>query len=402
MNTLKGVFLIIRKNIARLFRFLPCSSLVIGSPRNIIDSTLCHVEISSSFHTAFTFIPLRAKRSINRCPPQYADPLIADLFNQMGTGFIKEQFVAQLERGRYWGRSAGYIINSDDSLHRDLSPSFEDVTFDTPYLMPHDGMLQPLLPKLVNFSGVVASLNTLFSSNFHHWLLDCVPKFGLLKDAAYKLDNIDHFILTAPVSPWHLEVIHYLHLPLAKIISSSPSLHIRADYLIVPSFSEPSRQPHKFNYTPEGLNFVRNLVLDRVVPSPTYPEKIIVSRERATCRRLLSANHINLALEAEGFVKVILEDFTLAEQAAIFFSAKTIIMPTGGGLANIVFCQQGTKVIELFSPGYMPTFSFVLASQLGLQYTALVGENLTRSSGHSDSGASQDIYVPLDRLMAHI
>lgn len=403
MNTLKGAFRIVRKNIALLLRLLPGSSLVIGPPKTIINSTPCHIDKNSStFQEPFTFIPLRPKRSINRCLPRHADPPIEELFNQMRSGIIKEQFVAQLERGRYWGRSAGYIINSDDSLHRDLSPSFEDVTFDTPLLKPHDGMLQPRLPKVANLPGVVASLNTLFSSNFHHWLLDCVPKFGLLKDAGYEFDDIDYFILTAPVSPWHLEVLRYLHIPLSKVIASSPRLHIRADHLIVPSFSEPSRQPHKYNYSPEGLVFVRKLILGQSSSSAPYPEKIIVSRERAACRRLLSSSELYPVLEREGFVKVLLEDLSLAEQAMIFFCAKTIIMPTGGGLANLAFCSPGSHVIELFSPAYIPTFSMVLAGQLALEYTALVGENIVGPSRHSDSGASQDISIKLERLMAYI
>ena len=403
VNSLKGLFCILRTNISRLLRFLPGSSTVIGPPRNIIKSTPCQIEnYSSTFQGAFSTILLRPRRSIHRCSPLHADPPIAELFNQMRSGIIKEQFVAQLEKGRYWGRSSGYIINSDDSLHRDLSPSFEDVTFEAPLLKPHDGMLQPKLPKVANLRGVVASLNTLFSSNFHHWLLDCVPKFGLLKDAGYELDNFDYFVLTAPVSPWHLEVLRYLHIPLSKIITSSPRLHIRADHLIVPSFSEPSRQPHKYNYTPEGLDFVRRLILGRSSTFSSYPEKIIVSRERTACRRLLSSSEIYPVLEREGFVKVLLEDLSLAEQAMLFFSAKSIIMPTGGGLANLAFCGSNAHVIELFSPAYMPTFSLVLASELGFQYTALVGEDIAGSSGHSDAGGSQDILIKLEHLIAHI
>ena len=50
----------------------------------------------------------------------------------------------------------------------------------------------------------------------------------------------------------------------------------------------------------------------------------------------------------------------------------------------------------------MPTFSLVLASELGFQYTALVGKDMAGSSGHSDAGGSQDILIKLDHLMAHI
>jgi len=387
-----------RKWVAHWLSSLPGNSKFLGPPRKILGST----PLSGTSDSHYSCRLLQPQKSVTRIPAVYADPPIRFLFDEMHSGCIKEQFVATFEQGRYWGRCAGYIINSEDCLHQDLSPSFQDVSSDNFESRIHDGLSQPLLPRIKDVSGTVAALNTLFSSNFHHWLLDCVPKFGLLKDAGFDFHKIDHFILTPPVSPWHLEVLGYLDIPLAKIIASTSRVHICAEHLIVPSFSEPSRQPHKYNYTPEGINFVRSLILGNCKPASSYPEKIVVSRERASCRRLLSSDTIHPALENEGFVKVLLEDLPLAEQAMIFFSAKKIIMPTGGGLANLAFCRPDTQVVELFSPAYLPTFSLVIANHLGLQYAALVGENISGSKGHSDAGGSEDISVSFEHLMAHI
>jgi capsular polysaccharide biosynthesis protein len=319
----------------------------------------------------------------------------------MSSGISKEQFVVQLHRGRYWGRSYGYIINSKDYLHTDISPDLADLSLERPDPKRHDAVLQPFLPKVKHVSGNIAALNTLQFANFHHWLLDCIPKFGLIKKAGIDFSSIDYFILPRPFFQWHREVLEYLNIPLNKIISSTDKLHIRADNLIAPSFSEPSRQPHRYNYTIEGLMFVRDLLLSRSAPSCQYPERIIISRERTKCRRLIDGNQIASRLELYGFKKVFLEDHTLAEQARIFNSAKTIIMPTGGGLANLAFCQPGTKVIELFSPFYLPTFSLPLTNSLELDYIALVGESREKKAKHSDLGASYDIKVSLERILEY-
>ena len=389
-----------RNYIAYLLGHFPGNSTFFGPPRNILDSTPDYCTASCSIENQTVILcQIKPKQSIARQLPFYADYPIEKLFKGMQTAFIKEQFVAQLRRGRYWGRTSGYIVNTSDCIHRDLSPSFEDVTYDDYLSYTHDGLNQPFLPPLQDLSGTVAVINTPFSSNFHHWLLDCVPKFGLLEKAGFNFSNIDYFILPPPTSPWHLEVLRYLQIPLDRVVSSSSKVHIRADNLIVPSFSEPSRQPERFNYTTEGLEFVRKLILTNSPKSKSYYGKIIVSRERTVCRRLMDGESIHAHLEDKGFTKVILEDYSLAEQAMIFYSANTIIMPTGGGLANLVFCRPDTTVIELFNPCYMPTFSLLLANQLKLKYIALVGDSLTDSGNNSDAGASQDIRISIERLL---
>ena len=402
MYFFKLFLLSVRRYLAQFLGQLPGNSTFFGPPRHITNSTPLFIkELGTSANAKCKVYSLEPRRFIYRQLPFHADDAIAGHFHSMKTGYIKEQFVAEFERGRYWGRTYGYILNSGDCLHRDLSPSLEDITYDNFLSHPHDSLSQPLLPPLRHVSGISAAINTPFANNFHHWLLDCVPKFGLLKAAGFQLSEIDQFILAPPTSPWHLEVLRYLDIPLDKVIFSTPKVHIRADNLIVPSFSEPSRQPEKYNYTPEGLQFVRNLILSQSSGLKTYPEKIVVSREKTSWRRLIDADSIHFHLENYGFTKVILEDFSLADQAMIFHSAKVIIMPTGGGLANLVFCRKNTKVIEIFSPYYLPTFSLLLANSLSLQYIALVGDKFIRSSTQREEGVSQDIHISLERLLEH-
>jgi len=384
-----------RTKCAAYLRKLPGSSVQFGPPRLEVQKTT-EWNLADS-----ALVSLRSSIPTLRELPFYADPPIELLFRQMRNGLIKEQFVASLEGGRYWGRCYGYIINAQDGLHRDLSPAFADVagSFSS---FSHDGLEQPLLPPVVEVKGTVGVVNTLFSHNFHHWLLDCVPKFGLLQAAGWDLGRIDFFILPKPLSRWHTEVLDRLSIPSAKVVGSTSRTHLRADKLLVPSFSEPSRQPELYNYTPEGIAFVRKLFLTEWENHKSLPKRIIVSREKANARRLLQSDLLSEMLAPLGFEKVLLENFSLADQAILFHSAKTIIMPTGGGLANLAFCQPDTQVVELFDPAYLPTFSFVLSQKLGLEYHALVGSNHTKANGHSDSGGGNDMHFSIQELAAYI
>jgi capsular polysaccharide biosynthesis protein len=238
----------------------------------------------------------------------------------------------------------------------------------------HDAFSKPKLPPVRWIDGTVAAINTPFCSNFHHWMLDTVPRIGSLLDAHIDLDSIDFFVFDYKNTPYQNEVLEKLGIPQSKIIPSSVDLHIQAKKLIVPSYSEPGAHPEKYLYTRPGLEFIRSLFLKKPSnPVQQWPKKILVSRSKAKERRLLREDEIMAALEPLGFQKVFLEDHSVQTQAHFFNHAETIIMPHGGGLANCAFCRPGTRVIELFNPAYLPTFMSSLSTALSLEYTALVG-----------------------------
>lgn len=309
-----------------------------------------------------------------------------------GTAKIKEIYVAEIPQGRYWGRFHGYIIDRHDTLLTDLSPTF------TPPEHRHDALDQLKLPPLRELRGTVVVINTLFANNYHHWLLDTVPRFEWLRRAGCDWNKIDHFILPKKLWPHNLQTLALLGLDPAKVICSHPLLHIRAERLLVPGPSEPADHPLEYDYTPEGLRFVRELFLKgNPFLEQKHPKRILISRERAKGRRLVQAERINQALFEQGFEKVLLEDHSLQEQAAIFHQADCVVMPTGGNLANLVFCRPGTVVVELFGPNYCPPFSYALTGVIGLRYYGLVAEKVSRPTPEAREG-NEDIDVDPDRL----
>jgi hypothetical protein len=58
-------------------------------------------------------------------------------------------------------------------------------------------------------------------------------------------------------------------------------------------------------------------------------------------------------------------------QIETFANAKLVIGIHGAGLANLLWCQQGTKVIEIFNPSFAPWCYAILANQLGIDYYCL-------------------------------
>lgn len=376
----------LRSGAARMAALWPGSSINFGPPRR--ETTTASLNDPS----ALIKHPILPARTSLRSAMELADPPLDEWMRQPRPAEIKEIFVAELPQGRYWGRFHGYIVDRNDTLLTDLSPTFR------PRDKRHDGLDQLKLPPLRELGGTVAVINTLFSSNFHHWLLDTLPRFEWLHRAGWNWDDIDHFIVSPELLRFHLETLEILGIDKCKVICSSPQLHVRADRLLAPCHSEPANAPLDYYYTPEGLRFAREIGLkNNPYLQQKYPRRIIISREKAKSRRLVQAERANQALFAQGFEKVLLEDYSLQEQAAFFHQADCIVMPTGGNLANFVFCRPGTVAIELFSRNYVPPFTYSLMDEIGLRYYGVVAEKVSRPHPGA-RGNDEDIDVDPDRL----
>ena len=77
-------------------------------------------------------------------------------------------------------------------------------------------------------------------------------------------------------------------------------------------------------------------------------------------------------VSALGFEVVTLGQISFIEQATIFYTSDLIVGEHGSGLANLVFCREGTKVIEIFSAFWMYPCFYAVAASVGLDYHFLV------------------------------
>jgi len=112
---------------------------------------------------------------------------------------------------------------------------------------------------------------------------------------------------------------------------------------------------------------------DRVAqirPPPSARQaKIYIRRQGA--RRVGNVQQVESFLTHHGFTMVSLEGMPFAEQIDLFASAAFVIGAHGGGLANLLFCAPGTRVLE-FSPdfAFRPQY-WLMAEKLGLNYAVL-------------------------------
>jgi hypothetical protein len=115
---------------------------------------------------------------------------------------------------------------------------------------------------------------------------------------------------------------------------------------------------------------------------PVY-KKIYAARKGL---RTISEESESMIL-SHGFEKLYMEDFSVLEQATIFNNADVIVSPHGAQLANLIFCKDQSRIIELSNGYNYPCFPDTAIKVMGGCYSSLRGNpdnNLdTFHLGHS-------------------
>ena len=94
--------------------------------------------------------------------------------------------------------------------------------------------------------------------------------------------------------------------------------------------------------------------------------KIYLTRKNAQYRKIINESDLIDEFKSKNFQIIDLETLSIDKQIEIFSSAKIIVSPTSSSLANIVFCDKGTKVFEI-----MPKYKFSYENKLKSRYSSI-------------------------------
>lgn len=91
----------------------------------------------------------------------------------------------------------------------------------------------------------------------------------------------------------------------------------------------------------------------------------------AEAGQLVNPMPVENFLHARGFESVVAEDLAPAEVIALFAAAEFIVAPHGAALAGLLFCQAGTRVLELSPDGAFQSPFWQISEKLGLSHAVL-------------------------------
>ena len=357
------------KNILRFFKrqaifaiqSLPISSKYFGPPKETYPSSEEYFNIckKNNFNDIF-YIPFLPSHTYTRNCPRSIYKKHHWKFDNMYVHVDPKTFVISASNCRLVG-SIGTIITHDDKLLSDVSQQFsggEHFIFN--YLK---------LPTCQQVNGTVAVLATAGGETYFHWLTEVIPRVEILRKAlSNKIENIDLFIVNpADKLPIIIESLSLLGIPLNKLIFADIDTHIQPERFIIPSLPGSTGNPPAW-----ALKFLRESFLNH--KSEIEPiSKLYISRAKASYRNFINEDEVFEYMSAIGFTTIYLEEHNFKTQIALLSNAEVIVAPHGAGLTNLIWCNPGTKVLEIFSPNYVNICFWSIANQLQLDYYYLIG-----------------------------
>lgn len=223
------------------------------------------------------------------------------------------------------------------------------------------------LPHLPG-TGVVAKRRA--ANNYGHFLMEMLP-MAMIGHAACR-EREPQFLLHR-VQPEMLDVM----------LRSFRLLGVRPNRLHFPNYLEPMHfeelivvrglTAHGTYMSPLCVNAVASL--SATVPTGPH-KKLFVTRRPGWNRGRSLVNEAQIArrLEAVGFHTIEPGELTLEDQIATFSGAVDVVAVSGAALTNLVFCQPGTRVVNLASAHFPDTFFWFIATHRGLQYSEIRGD----------------------------
>ncbi len=215
--------------------------------------------------------------------------------------------------------------------------------------------------------------------NHSHWLTAHLPKLLLAKE----LGLLDQVLL-----PLRLKPVQEVSLRMAGIAPEGMLRYDETRPLVVSELTVIGSD----RFRPELLRSVRE-VMAPSLPKAERNRRIYISRARARFRRLLNEDEIWPMLEARGFERTFMEDLNFEQQVELMRRTECLVAPHGAGLTNMMFCAEGTKVVEIASLNFPNPNFYAVAAAMGHSYYLVPAED------HGDRPPlEKDMSVPIQGL----
>ena len=378
----KGLKQTIKNSVIQVANLLPVTSLTIGSPR----------KISFVGKEAFEKEVVMAPVSVTENPPGHLDKEVFFKFPPLYNRVQPEQYILTLKNGRLWGNN-GAVITGNDRFIADVSKEFGPAKFDP---AKHSVFNRIKLRKPETFKGSIAVIASPGSNVYAHWLCDILPRIFLLKQSGI-LDKVDKILINYSKLDFQEESLERLAIPKGKLINCIDdfNFHLTADTVFVPSY------PNEHGtVNPWVCKEVKKLFkTDGPEKNKFGHKRLYISRSRAVGRKIVNEDVVFQFLqEAYGFVKVYTEDYTLTEKVNMFQQAECIVAPHGGGMTNILFCEAGCKIVDIFPPGDFDTFFWSISNSNKLEYYYYFGKGEMPTAENDFTRRNVDIDVDMSQF----
>jgi len=254
------------------------------------------------------------------------------------------------------------------------------------YLITDTAIRKEFLPvsEIINVDKDCTSISHLWANNnYFHWLISSLPRLHLLKES--NTFNNDNIFFVNSLNKYEIRGFIKSGMRYVQPINNR--------WWKCKTLTIPSPMSHDAITSPIGCKYLKdNLIID----NKSNIEKIAIRRKNG--RKIVNEKNVYEYLEGIGYKTIFCEDYLFEEQISLFNGAKFIVSPHGAGLANLVFCKGGAKVLEMLSPLYLNACYRKVAAYSGVDYYFLIGEGEISLEEHPRS----DIIIDTNKLKKSI
>lgn len=244
-----------------------------------------------------------------------------------------------------------------------------------------------------HISGRVFLIGNRGYNNFYHWMLDILPSVDLFRNAGFVFRPSDRFVLYSADTGFQKQSLRQVGISPEQIVRlNRDTPYISADDIVCPFFQN-GMGLTMGRWVPEYLGNEWSTVEPKsnfsFQSSNTNNKKMfwIARADNARNGRSITNNEELLrCLEQHNFDVVYPEKMSVVEQAALFASADVVAGIHGAGLANIVHCKPGTRVLEIYGAHLAPCY-WAISGLGGLVYSNL---QCTNHNYAADLSANKD------------
>jgi len=238
----------------------------------------------------------------------------------------------------------------------------------------------PELPAPTVIRGRHASLISLWSHNYFHWLFEALPRLAVLRASGVSYDGV---IVPARLSAFHEQTLELAGVPRERWVPFT-GMHVIPDELVWAAPLAPIGFP-----TPYLIEWLRQ-TLGSAAAGPPH-RRIYLARRGS--RRITNERAVLEVLRPLGIEPVDSEDLALRAQIDLFSTAELLIGSHGAAFANGIFSSQLTA-LEFYQPAHVNASITAVLAAAGHTHWSLVGRQV-RQLGHK---TNDHVSVGLDEL----
>lgn len=287
-------------------------------------------------------------------------------------GFVSDTWSIRRESQRYVAlmRGAEGMIFSKDGETHAADPLGEVEILPRGFTRNARGVMADLdyLEEMPRLPGSYFIFYDNKLENWFHWLagamlaLDMTAQILPPRTKLLLPPSLMQFDQSVPGNFDHFELMRLLGFDKLPAVEAVTDV-VQVEEAIVLESAGPETLPAEY------LRGFRNRLLDRTGTRPPRRRRLFVRRRHA--RALDEPEAVIAFLERKDFEVVDLDELPIDSRISMFQEAEIVVAAHGAELANLLFCQEGARVIELMPDMQCRPAFWSIANKLGLTYAML-------------------------------